>query len=366
MRFLAGPALAAPLALALLTATARAQKPSAALSALGSVADHLLVCNATAARVRYETRRPGEEKGTANELPPGDYHLFSSGKGLVCHHGEPAQETALVGGSLYQFRSGPEGKRIVLVRLVIRQPDEATERENLKAKVRGLQEELDRSRVRKDKAHVVLPAPASERLVRELGRSDRPDAGKETVTILSYPPGPAYLVDLSGRRRWTRTYLGRAPLVCRLPPGAYQVLLEQPATGPGSWAAPAGRSKALGFGARTARCLEVNLVKEAGAAALVRALWLTPGGSMTDRLERATREAGELFADLPADDFRRFCTAALARARVAVTRQEGDRLAAALRRLGWLRYEVAGGAVDFEHAPGAAEPFRVKVVRSGQ
>jgi hypothetical protein len=373
--FRPGCALAWLLVVALLLggpASVEAQKPSAALSSLGSAAEDVLVCNATAATVRYETRRKGQDRGTVNDLPPGNYHLFSGSKDLVCRHGDPVQQTPLVAGCLFQFRAGAQGSgKVVLIRLEIRPPGDASARERtvelekevrrLEGKVRALQQELEQARAKKPQ---VKPAAAVPGQVSELSGPARPSSGADTVTILSYPPGPAYLVDLSSRNPWTRTYLGRAPLQCRLGPGAYQILLEQPAAGPGRWAAPSGRPRTVGFGSRSASCLEVDLTKEERAPALVRALWLAPAGSMVDRLDRATRDAGELFPDLPTDAFLRFCTGTLARARVALGKEEGDRLAAILRRVGWLRYEVdAGTALDFEHVGASKEPFRVKVVR---
>jgi hypothetical protein len=343
--------------LALGSGPAFAQKQSAA-PLQGAGAGHVIVFNASRSKVLYSSRYKGEA-AVSNELAAGDYHLFRKGRSLTLRFGSPEQEASISPGSLYQFRDDQQNPgKLVLVQLVVRSAEETAAETRLRAdlekEVRQLKERLS-----------ILQKEADPIRPKEV-KTSRAKSAK--LSIQTWPAGAAvYLTDLSSRRPWTRTWLGTTPLQYTVPEGPYQVLLAPPPTKgqAGRWIAPAGQARTLGVGGKSAACIEIDVTVQKGNPALVRALWLTPGGSMVDRLEKATRGSTELVPAISTQEFRRFAVRTLARARVALSKEDGERLAVVFRRVGgWLRYELDDrSAIDFEYVSGSKDPFRAKVVR---
>jgi hypothetical protein len=326
---------------------------------LGPVADHVLVFNGTAGTIRCETLRKGTA-AVAYELAPDAYYVFYRGAGLVCRHGSLRVE--FQAGSLYQFRPDPmDSTKVVIRRLVLRPTDERPPQPQ--AEVAGRMNKLEPDSKESRTPAVPFAGPVLGDVHTKITRL--PTEGG-TLAVLAWPSAAVCLVDKEGSSPSVRTYLGRTPLACRLPPGRYQILLEQPAPGEGEWLAPAGRPVTLGSAGREAKCLEVDATLTKDAPSLVRAMWVTPTGTTAGRLDAATRDGPDLFPSLRATDARLFCARTFGRARVTLTQKEEDELAAVLRRTGWLRYPLSEKlSVDFEFVAGSSGPLQAKFVKTG-
>jgi hypothetical protein len=191
-------------------------------------------------------------------------------------------------------------------------------------------------------------------------------AGGDTLTVLAWPGAEVYLSEAAAPHPAAREYLGVSPVCCRgVSPGRYRVLLLPPGHSEGRWAAPAGVCGSLDVGPRAVPCLEVPVSKAEGAPALVRALWL-PAAATPDGLLAASDGSPDLFPVPPFERFQVFATRALARAGVALTTTEAEKLHRVLRRCGYLRYDIGNsrGAVDFElHLDNPEAPLSCKAIQ---
>jgi hypothetical protein len=191
---------------------------------------------------------------------------------------------------------------------------------------------------------------------------------RDTASILSWPPdADVYVVAESRVGPWSLEHLGTTPVVCRLPAGRYQALLVRRGATGGQWLVPGSQSLGPDAGADTKRAARVwvDFEKRQDAPTLVRALWVDGTGSAAEQLDRATSACPTLFKLPPFDEFHVPLAEMVARAGIALDDQDARVLYRALRRCGWLRYElVRGVAIDVEYDPKAAvgHPFRLRPV----
>jgi hypothetical protein len=325
----------------------------------------ILVGNTTGEAIDYTVRETGPGKASSRvRLQPDKYHVWRDAEEIIARHGEPEVETRLRPGALYEFRRTGEG-RPTLVRLPL-QPETAApadpEKERRpKEDIESLQRELTESRERERAARALLGLTAAPPVGPRAPAA--PGADADALTVLTWPAGAeVYLSAPSEQHPGTRTCLGTAPVRCRLSPGTYEVLLMAPGAG-GRWAAPGGVPGSFAAGGKDVPCVTFRVEKAKDSAALVRALRLAPAGSMADRLARATEGAPGLYPVPDFDAFLLFAARALARADVALSDADARKLHDVMRRCGFLRYEVEGGALDLEFHPGAREAFTCKEVR---
>jgi len=178
-------------------------------------------------------------------------------------------------------------------------------------------------------------------------------ADGETASILSWPPGAdVYLVDESREDAWSLEHMGTTPVACRLPAGRYQAVLVRRDTAGGEWLAPGRQSLALRAGKKETARVWLAFEKRARAPTLVRAIWVDRNGSAAEQLDRATSAGPDLFKIPPFDEFHVPFAEVVARAGIALEDRDAKAVYRALRRCGWLRYELAdGAAIDVECDP---------------
>jgi hypothetical protein len=183
----------------------------------------------------------------------------------------------------------------------------------------------------------------------------------ETVSILSWPPGAdVYLVDESRDDAWSLEHMGLTPVACRLPLGRYQAVLVRRDRVGGEWLASEGQSLALRAGTKETSRVWVSFEKRASTPTLVRAVWVDHKGSAAEQLDRATSDSPDLFNIPPFDEFHVPFAEVVARAGIALADQDAKMVYQALRRCGWLRFELAqGAAIEVESVPTAdGQQFR--------